>query len=70
MSGAITRIERCVDASERLVTLTREECVALLALWVAANQTLAFHAPKVQRDEELSRPHRELRAAVKGLMET
>jgi len=35
--SAITRIERCADATERFVTLDRDESVELLALWGAAN---------------------------------
>jgi len=65
--SAITRIERCADATERFVTLDRDECVDLLALWVAANQTVAFHAPKVKRDAEVDAPTLALRKAVKDL---
>ena len=65
MSGdPLDRIARCANGSDETVNLTRGECVWILAVWTAANEVVAFHAPAVKDDEDVSRPLARLRMTV------
>ena len=67
MTTLVQRLERCAAADERMATLTPDECRLWLSLWVAANETVAFHDTHVRRPDDLAMPHKRLRDAVKGL---
>ncbi len=61
----IGSLSRVVMNGEGQVTLDLHECRAILALDTAANETVGFLAPKIKRDDEISRPLVKLRKAVR-----
>lgn len=65
MPRTILSLERCANGSDEHAVLNLLECCDLLALWVAANEVVAFHAPPIKSDAELDRPVKALRDAVR-----
>lgn len=64
-NSLILRLSRVVMDGEGEAALDLHECRAILQLDTAANEVVAFHAPKVKRDDEVSRPMLALRKAVR-----
>ena len=63
--GLIGRLSRVVMDGQGEVALDLHECRAILQLDTAANLAVDFHAPKVKRDDEISKPMLALRRAVR-----
>ncbi len=65
--NVLTRLTRGSQATERFTTVSTPEAMLLMNLWTAANEVLAFHAPSVKRDAEITHPIWRLRQAVAAL---